>query len=97
MSPTLLGVLATLIASVTGGYAAIAARRTEKRTATREETQQALDAQGELLDRYEKRIESLEATVERTLARHAECEARLFLIEREAAIHGWELPPRPTA
>lgn len=94
MSPTVLGVLATLIASLTGGYAAIASRRTEKRAATRQETQQALDAQTELLDRYEKRIGGLEEQVERTLARHMECEARLYVIEREAVTRGWDLPPR---
>lgn len=94
MSPTLLGVIATLIATATGGYAAIQSHRTERRSATRHETQQALDAQSELLDRYEKRIEVLETSIETALARHAKCEARLMILERQVVELGGSPPPR---
>lgn len=60
----ILGGLATILSGIAGTYAVIMARRTEARSATREETQQALEAQSGLLDRYEKRIESLESKVQ---------------------------------
>ena len=56
------GVL-TAIAALLGGYAALKARSIDDKTATREETQQALNAQSALLDRYEKRIAQLETQV----------------------------------
>ncbi len=58
---TALGAVATSLATLAGGWAVLQARRTEKRSADRQETQQALDAQSSLLDRYEKRITHLEA------------------------------------
>lgn len=81
----------TVVAAVLGSYAAVVARRTEGRSATREETQQALEAQDNLLDRYERRIGVLEARcevqdkkIEDALARamtgeqaHRECERKL--------------------
>jgi hypothetical protein len=62
---TILGALATAIAGVGGTYAVIQARRTESKSASREETELALKAQNDLLDRYEVRIEMLEGKVTR--------------------------------
>lgn len=90
-----LGAVATAFGSFMGGWAALRARATEKKSASREETQQALDAQTALLDRYEKRIaylegqnEKLHAKVNDVLARnamqseaHKDCERRLALAE----------------
>lgn len=88
---TLVGGILTGIAALLGGYAALKARQVEGRTATREETQQALNAQSELLNRYETRIEdqetlisSLRTKIDRALElqikmakAHQQCEASL--------------------
>jgi septal ring factor EnvC (AmiA/AmiB activator) len=101
VNPTLLGALAALLSAGGTWYAVQASRRTEKRSATREETQQALDAQDKLLDRYEKRIEKLEDSVKTAVAEAAEakshnqsCERRLALIEHMLVDLGGILPPR---
>jgi hypothetical protein len=94
-----LGGTLTAIAAVLGAYAAIKARSTEARTATREETQQALDAQDRLLDRYEakiieleRRVDRCEVVADRALAgrnearlMHRECERRLKIAEARIA------------
>lgn len=81
----------TAVAAVLGSYAAVVAKRTEGRSATREEIQQALDAQTGLLDRYERRIKTLEdrsarqdTMIEDALGRamnaeqaHRDCEKKL--------------------
>ena len=101
MTPTLLGGITALLSACATWYAVAASRRTEKRTATREETQQALDAQDKLLDRYEKRIEKLEDSVKSAVAdaamaktHNASCEHRLALIEHMLVDLGGILPPR---
>lgn len=48
------------LSTLLGVYATVLSRRTEDKTATREETETALKAQDQLLNRYEKRIEGLE-------------------------------------
>lgn len=87
------------VSSLMGAYAVIQSRRTEQRSATREETQQALDAQNVLLDRYEKRIEHLETRnnalhgqVNKALGQlaiaketHKECEKNLKITKKEHA------------
>jgi septal ring factor EnvC (AmiA/AmiB activator) len=65
-----IGVL-TSLAALLGAYAALKARSIDAKTATRKETQQALDAQSVLLDRYESRIATLEDHVE-TIEKTAE-------------------------
>jgi hypothetical protein len=59
-----LGGILTAAAALLGAYAALKAKRIDDKTATRAETQQALDAQGLLLNRYEKRIGILEKQVD---------------------------------
>lgn len=48
------------VSALLGTYATVVSRRTEDKTATREETETALKAQDALLNRYEKRIDDLE-------------------------------------
>lgn len=57
---TATGGVLTACAAVLAAYAAVRAKKTDDRSADREETQQALEAQSALLDRYERRIEHLE-------------------------------------
>jgi uncharacterized membrane protein YccC len=69
------GAILTGISALLGSYATIIARRSKTKTASREETQLALDALSSVLDRYEKdnrrlridydaRIDALETKVE---------------------------------
>lgn len=64
------------IAAILGSWAVVQSRKTEGRSLAREETQQAIDAQTGLLNRYEtaiadrdKKIEALEAKVDALEAR----------------------------
>lgn len=57
---SVLGGTFTALAAVVASYAALKARQVDQKTQTRQETQQALDAQSALLNRYEKRIGWLE-------------------------------------
>lgn len=97
-----IGGISTAIAAVLGAYATIKARHTETQSADREETQQALDAQAALLNRYETRIEKLEQKVDTVEHRaddaiaakgefqlmHQDCERRLRLAEARIAEMG---------
>lgn len=96
LDPTLLGALFTGVATLLGAYAVLQSRRTESRTATKDETQQALNAQTALLDRQEIRIAKLETDLETALARHSQCERRLLVLERQIVGLGGQLPPVPT-
>lgn len=87
---TILGGIATLIAGLAGTYAVIVARRTEQKTASREELDSALTAQGHLLDRYERRIADLETKTEDAMAErneiklaHIDCQRRLEAAEEK--------------
>lgn len=91
----LVGGVSTALAAILGAYAALKARRTEGRAADREETQQVLNAQATLLDRYEKRIDKLERKVhslerkaedllvarDEVTAMHRDCTQRLRIAE----------------
>lgn len=90
-----LGGFITALAALLGAYAALKAKRIDNRNVTRQETQQSLNAQNVLLDRYEKRITTLEEKVElsstklesamaareEAIAAHQECESKLAAIE----------------
>lgn len=67
----------TAVSLVVAAMAGRTARGVAKRTLSREDTQQALDAQNRLLDRYEKRIEVQD---ERLAAQ----DKRIELLERTA-------------
>lgn len=89
---TLLGTLSLVVASLAGAYAGIQGRRTEHRSANREEVEQAFQFQGEMLENYRKdnqrlqeKTQEMHDTVNRTLgklgevtARHQECERNLM-------------------
>ena len=92
MNPTLLGAIAAVVSAVGIVYTTWSSRRTERRSATREETQQALTAQTQLLDRYEARIERLEDSVKTSLAREALCERRLAHAEDQIVMLGGKRP-----
>lgn len=66
----------TAIAALLSGYAAVKARKTDDRAATREETQQALDAQSNLLTRYERRIDAQDKEIATLRERIAIVEAK---------------------
>lgn len=74
---TTFGAVASALALFIGGYAGLQARKTESRSADREETQQALVAQQDLLNRYERRIDKLEADLVLVQGHHADCESTL--------------------
>lgn len=94
-----IGGISTALAAVLGAYATIKARHTETQSADREETQQALDAQSALLNRYEQRIDKLESKVADVEAKaedaitakgefqimHKDCERRLAIAEARIA------------
>lgn len=75
--------LVTAIGLALGSYAAVKARRTEARSATREEIQQALDTYEKLLSRVDSTNTRLEASVETLTGRAAVAEARHRRCEEE--------------
>lgn len=79
----------TALALVLGAYATVISRRTERGTATREETQQLIDQQNVMLERDERRIAALETKnadlenrVEDALSRAISAESRASSAER---------------
>lgn len=83
------------ISAILGGWAVLQSRKTESKTQTREEIQQALDIQSGLLTRYEgqrtileQKVSTLESKVEDAIAaraqaeqNHRECEERADALE----------------
>lgn len=94
-----IGGILTAVAAVLASYAVIKQRQNEGKSIGKDELQQALDAQNGLMDRYEKRIERLEARIEVTEKKaedaiaardemnlkHRSCESRLALAEARIA------------
>jgi chromosome segregation ATPase len=90
-SATLLGTVSLAVASLAGAYAAVQGRRTESRSANREEVEQAFEMQGKMLenyrsdnDRLREKQQEMHDTVNRTLGKlgavtvlHQECERNL--------------------
>lgn len=86
---TNLGLLATAIGTVFGSWALIQAKRTDRKSATREEVQQAFDLQGEMLDRFQAdnaglrdRVNELIGSVHTLTDLHRQCEMDRLDTER---------------
>lgn len=80
--------ISTAVAALVGAYAALVAKRTEWRTASRAETEQALQAQDGLLNQYRTRMTEMRAEFREQLdgvrselaevrSQHEACEERL--------------------
>lgn len=90
---TNLGLLATAAGSLVASWALIQAKRTERKSATRQEVQQAFDMQGEILDRYKEdnvvlrdRVSELIGSVHTLTDLHRQCEADRLDTERRLHI-----------
>lgn len=63
LDPTVVEGLFAGLAAILGAYATILSRRVDQKTSSREDTQQIIDSQNDLLDRYEINNKALESRI----------------------------------